>query len=252
MSLETRLAALITAIGVDIKAINDSLGVLPYFSKYRNTIELFDDFVGSHLAVYGVSTGGTAAAVAAITLPDSTSQGTSQLTTGTTATGRSAIRGGVTGAVRLGLGKTYFTARIRIPTLSDATNRYVLRVGFGDNDSADMVDGVYFEYDDSASAFWRTKSSSNSVRTIINSSVTVAINTWYRLDIEVNDAGDEAKFYIDDVLVATHNAANGYNIPTGAGRETSVGTFVIKSIGTTARTILLDWMGMRMELTTPR
>jgi hypothetical protein len=48
--------------------------------------------------------------------------------------------------------------------------------------------------------------------------------------------------------VATHTA----NIPTGAGRELGFGYLLIKSVGTTARTVDFDYLNVENEFTTQR
>lgn len=248
MSLESRLSALISSIGADIKALNTAIGVIGNPTSFiRSQVDMYDDFAGEVQGVYQQAVSGTGAASSVTSNPDASTMGTALLTTGTTATGRCALRA-IGTCFRLDQGVAYFSTRIRLPNLSNATNRYVIRVGFGDTDTADHVDGAYFEYDDAASALWRVKTASNSVRTTTPTAITVAANTWYRLEVEVNATGTEAKFYIDGTLVATHTA----NIPVGSGRDVGAGAFLIKSVGTTARTVMLDWMAIRFKLTTPR
>lgn len=243
MSLESRLADFITAIGADIKALLAGPTEIA-----RREWSLLDDFQGEQQSVWAQAVSGTAAAVGSVGATDATSCGVIQLTTGSTATGRACLRTLQNSAFRLGLGKATYTARFRLPILSDATNRFAVRLGFGDTDGGDMVDGVYFEYDDSASANWRCKTASASTRTTTTTAVAVAVATWYRLEIEVNADGTEVKFYIDGTLVATHTA----NIPVGSGRDTGVGFWTVKSVGTTARVVQADWMGAKIVFTTPR
>lgn len=76
----------------------------------------------------------------------------------------------------------------------------------------------------------------------------VTANQWYKLGIEVNAAGTSVAFYIDGTLVATHTAT----IPTASGRETSVMSLLIKSVGTTSRTVDVDYINAVAELTTAR
>ena len=123
--------------------------------------------------------------------------------------------------------------------------------------AANQSDGVYFLYDEgavstgsTAAAYWQTVTCNNSTRTFNTglTQTTVTAATWVKLRIEVNAAASSVGFYIDDVLVSTHTT----NIPTGAGRDTGYGSLLIKSVGTTARTVDCDYMLAQCQLTTPR
>ena len=119
----------------------------------------------------------------------------------------------------------------------DNAQRYVFRQGFIDSNTlTDTVDGVYFEYDQGQSPNWRCKTASNNSRTIVTTSVVVQNANWIDLHINVDASAQIARFYIDDVLVATINT----NIPTSPGRETSIGYVIAKTVGGTARYVCLD------------
>lgn len=169
--------------------------------------------------------------------------------TGTSATGRAGIRGN-TATLLLGNGEFYWHGIVRIPTLSTSGERYSFRIGTGDADTGEHTDGVYFEYDEAVDAHWQAVSANNSTRTkTVISSVTVTAGQWYNLRILVNAAGTSVRYFIDNVLVATHTT----NIPTATGRETSaVNVTMVKSVGTTSRTWDLDVYEWRLEFTTPR
>jgi hypothetical protein len=53
---------------------------------------------------------------------------------------------------------------ISVPALSDATDRWILTIGFGDVTNAEQIDGAYFYYNDAESLNWQFKTSANSVR----------------------------------------------------------------------------------------
>jgi len=159
-----------------------------------------------------------------------------QLTTGTTATGR-AMLNAFASSIRFGSGTYTAEAMILLPTTSNATNRYTLYIGFGDNAvSGDMVDGAYFQYNDANSNNWQIKTSSNSVRTTTTTTVGIVGNTWTKLKVVVADV-QLAYFYVNDVLVGSINN----NVPQGSGRETGLIFKIEKSAGTTARTINIDY-----------
>lgn len=165
------------------------------------------------------------------------------MTTGTTATGRAAFRSTSLVSVKFGGGKWVFETRLRINALSTAAERYALRAGFLDSTTGDSTDGVYFEYDESVSANWRLKTANNAARTALDSGVAVAAGAWLTLRVEVNAAGNEARYFINGVEVAP---GAGYplttNIPTGVGRACGVGAMMLKSVGLTARTVDADYL----------
>lgn len=177
--------------------------------------------------------------------------------TGTTATGRTAMRLS-SSAIRFSGGTYFFETMVRVPTLSTSAERFQFIVGFADTETAaNQVDGAYFLYDEggvstgsTAAAYWQTVTVSNSSRTFNTSltQTTVTANQWYRLGIEVNATGTSVAFYINGSLVATHTAT----IPTASGRETSVMSLLIKSVGTTSRTVDVDYINAVAELTTAR
>lgn len=247
MSLETRLAALISAIGADIKDLQDAGGggAVSIFDELREKAVFKEDFISINSLGTYVFNGGTAAIQG--NGPDDTSVGTILLSTGTSADGIISLVSGLD-MVQLGRGITRFTTRIRIPVLSDSGQQYRMALGFLDYGNILAFDGVSFYYEESASSQWRCKCASNFSVTTVESGVTVAANTWYRLDIEVNAAGTEAKFWINGTLVATITT----NIPSGAGRTTGIVCGLAKTAGTTARTLIMDYVGAEFNKTTLR
>ena len=227
-------------------------------SRWQGT-QFFTDYfngaptVGDIIAVNS----GTSAATAATSTMTNNHPGVVQATTGTTATGRTFVGSNVN-SIAIGGGQIEYEACVRIPTLSDATNRYALLFGlFDTNSAANQTDGCYILYDEggvstgsTAAAYWQTVTAANTARTFNTAltQITVAINTWYKLRIVVNPAGTEVRFYINDVQVAAHAA----NIPAGTARLVGFGHLLIKSIGTTARTALIDFLSFNQTFTTPR
>ncbi len=126
---------------------------------------------------------------------------------------------------------------VQIPVLSDGTNTFIWRSGFGDTYAfGDQVDMVYFEYSSADSAFWRICTGIASTRTKTNTSVTVAAATWYVLKFVVNAAGTSVEYFINDVSVGTITT----NIP--AGTQTSYFVHGLKTLGGTQRDINIDYV----------
>lgn len=168
---------------------------------------------------------------------------------GTTTTGRSALSSFGNAPLLLGFGAVHVENLVKIPNLSDGTETFTLIVGLNDNPAGDATDGVYFRYTHSVnSGKWQAVTRSNSVETAADTGVTVAINTNYRMTIEINAAGTSAEFSINGVVVATIAAT----IPTGAGRQTNVMTGILKSAGVTNRDLLIDYSECWISLSTAR
>jgi hypothetical protein len=176
-------------------------------------------------------------------------------TTGTTNTGRAAVSS-AQNILRIGDGSWVYETALNVTTLSTSTEGFAVATGFIDVITAmNQVDGVYFLYDErgsstgsAASANWQCVTTSNSTRTFTTTSTAVGANAWVVLRIEVNAAGTSAVFKIDGTTVATHTT----NIPTGGGRETGFGWLIMKSVGTTARTMDVDYLSAICALTTAR
>jgi hypothetical protein len=208
-----------------------------------------DDFVNGVIAGQGwttsVSDGGASLAQAAPPTPAtgrSTVAGVVALNTGTSTSGRA---GGILGAslLRFESGSYTIWTRVMVPILANATDRFVFRIGFTDsNANTDAADGAYFEYDQSISPNWRCKTANANVRTAVTTAVPVVATEWVDLKIVVSSQ-PEAKFYVNDVVVASITS----NIPATAGRETSVGFVNYKTAGGTARVVYLDYVFFKRE-----
>jgi hypothetical protein len=166
--------------------------------------------------------------------------GVVQHTTGTTATGRAGMLS--TNAANILIGNSWYwryETMIRLTALSSGTQRYTYRAGFIDSPSAESTDGVFFRYIDNVNTGqWQLVCRSNGTETATNSTVAPAAATWYRLTIIINPAGTSAEFFVNGTSIGTCAS----NLPTGAGRGTGFGSLIIKSVGTTASTIDLDYL----------
>jgi hypothetical protein len=127
----------------------------------------------------------------------------------------------------------------RITTLSTSSQRFGYQAGFGDNQtSGSIVDGVFAVYQDNVnSGNWVLRARSNSVDTDDNSSSAVAADTWYKIVIIVY-ADNRAELFINGTSVATVTSG----LPTGAGRGTGFLSSLFKSVGTTSRTVDIDYI----------
>lgn len=163
-----------------------------------------------------------------------------------------------TGAVRIshgemftfGDGITIVRFLMQIPTISDVTDGFIVRVGFGNDvaSTADYQNGAYFEYtDDVNSGNWTIKTANSSVRTTSNTS-TAADTNWHLYEIVANAAGTSIAFFIDRNEVA--NSPITTNIPTSNLFSDSYS--LTKTSGTTIRQVNLDYTWISKLLTSNR
>lgn len=148
-----------------------------------------------------------------------------------------------------GGGVVIWEAYVQVPILSDGTQTYKVRFGFGDTTATgEHVDGVYFTYSSTDSTFWRMETSSNSSRSTTPTSVTVVAATWYRLRIEVDANAANAKFLIDDVEVGNIVL----NIPATSARVCNLNMKLDKTNGNTARVCYIDYVDFQQFFTSER
>lgn len=196
-----------------------------------------------------LTTSGTGATVSYTTasLHDANRMGIANQQTGTTTTGRCALGSATIEQVQFGTGIVKFCAIVKVPTLSDGTNTFLVQVGFHDNLSGSPVDGLYFEYTHSVNAGdWTTYVYSNSGTTGgFDTNVAVSTGSWYKLEIEVNAAATQAVFSINGSVVQTFTGT----IPTGNARRVGFMSSIRKTAGTTNRSLYADYIGCTMEVT---
>lgn len=186
----------------------------------------------------GVS--GAGAAVGSSGVSDSTHPGVWYISTGTATTGYAYSILGPSSADTIVFGGYAVEAfmRIKIGNLSDGTETYALRIGFGDSTAADFTDGVYFQHD-STTGDWIGKTSNGSSRTTASGGTAVAAAAdWQDVRISVNAAGNLATFYVwsGGAWVSIGTCAT--NIPTT--NKCAWMWHVVKSAGTTARLVYID------------
>lgn len=194
---------------------------------------------GSSAGDFASVNAGTSAAVTFNTTDSNASHpGTCSSSTGSTATGRSChcyIEGS---SISFGSAAWRSAGTLKIPVLSDGTQTFTVTFGFQDTfTSGNSVDGAYFRYTHSVnSGKFECVTRSNSSETATDSGVTAAGNTWLSYRIEVAADGTSVAFYIDGTLVQTHTT----NIPIASTRAVGYGHNIVKSLGTTARTLVTD------------
>lgn len=213
----------------------------------------WDHFEGAMVSPYSfawqtIGSGGSIAQKAA----ETGAQGILSIDTGAgSTTARGTNRGGE--SMLFGNGKIVIEWRVRIPTLSTSGEKFAVRVGLHDGTSATVPrDGAWFEVDESVnSGQWQIKTANNQTSpptncTTANTAVAPVANTWQKLRIEVNAAGTSIEFFINGTSAGTITT----DIPTGTGRGTAAAMLIVKSVGTTGRSVDADYALIYQKFTT--
>jgi hypothetical protein len=174
-------------------------------------------------------------------------QGIVSLNTGTTSTGVCYIGTANTAQEGLDLatGATIdLTWRVNIPTVSTGTQRFTTRVGLinasaiGTPTTSEPNDGCYFrQVDNVNSGNWQCVTRASGTETVINTSVAGSTSD-ITLRLVVDSAGSSVTFYIN----GSSQGANTTNIPTSAFIGLAIAAGVVKSVGSTARGVWLDYV----------
>lgn len=227
----------VTALGYDPSARSE------YFCDFTGLISSIGSSSANLSECSYVILGGSGASIVGIDINGETDViGVFRLSAATSSTNRAvyATRGWVTGN-----GEIVFETKLRIPTLSDSSQRFYVRAGFVNSSAvASTTDGIYFRYIDNLnSGQWQLVCISGSTATVTNTASAPIANTWYKLRIVINSAASSVGFYIDGVLVGTITT----NIPTNAA--TLQGIWGIeRTVGTTARTLDSDYMYIKKAM----
>lgn len=132
--------------------------------------------------------------------------------------------------------------------LSTVLERYELGVGLATGANFASATGlIEIHYrDDINSGKWEAKTLSAGTPTTLDSGTTVLLSTWYFLELEINAAGTSVEFFLNKTSFGTITT----NIPTGGLAFAFAG--LVKSVGTTNRTVLLDAIYVENDFTTAR
>lgn len=148
--------------------------------------------------------------------------------------------------IMIGGGEIDIYYRLRIPALSNSTDRFSLSVGLLQVISGASTDAINVTYTDNTnSGHWtlNTNASSNSSST--SASVGPAANTLTTLRLNINAAGTLVTLYVDGTSEATINT----NIPTAA---LGVALFHNKTAGSNSCAVDIDYVAIKQAFTTPR
>ena len=231
----THAAADVTSGTFDIARIPRP-GVLVPSTMYMT----WNDFISGSVIPWTALQNGTGAGLAYTQNGPDDHPGVLTLGTGTTATGRAGVGSNNTDAFVFGTRlHVLSTSVLIVSSLSTATERFAMEIGFLDNLGGAPTNGAYFSYSDNANGGkWLCTCNTALGSTSVDSGITVAHSTWYRLDIEVNATATSVVFKIDGSTVATITT----NIPTTTSERVGVVVQQRKSVGTTARSSRCDYL----------
>lgn len=204
-----------------------------------------EHFFGNLPNSWGTQNTGAGAATTVNSIAAQNAFGLINCSTGTAATGRSAIHTGQNMTLIGGNTIHSFGGRFRLPVLSVAAQRFVIRKGLSNAVTAagDPTDGIYLRQSDNInSGFIQLVCRRASVESVFNTTLAFAVNNWINWRIEVNAALTQA-----DIYLGLNNAQ-----PTFRGSVTTATSFplatttlgfwsgIFKTVGTTARTMQDD------------
>lgn len=207
------------------------------------------DTVGSACATVGrvfvgaPQNGGTCTITSTSTHPTYIQMSTAASATGGTRWGSSANSYSFGG----GAGASCVTQLVHWTTLSTVSEEYITRSGFGVFTAfTDPADGVYFKYDRLANGdifVFRTCANSSCTTLPLDgtngtTNSPIAADTWYTVQICVNDTGTSATIAVNGTVRGTITAT----IPLeSSSRRVAIGGNHIKSAGTTGRIADIDY-----------
>lgn len=174
--------------------------------------------------------------------------GVLESTTGTTNAGRAGIH--KSGQIVFAIGFQYqWRFRQALSALSDGTDTYTVYLGFGDNVNAGThTEGAFFRYTHGTNGGrWQAVTVTGGVETAEDTGVTPVAGVYDIFQIVVNAAGTQVDFYINGTK--TNDITT--TIP-GASSGTGLNFKIVKSAGTTARSMYQDWHELLITRTTAR
>jgi hypothetical protein len=173
-------------------------------------------------------------------------RGICQLDTGSTESGR-AHWGSQENSIFPAKCFALYLVRLAVETLSTSAERFQVRAGWHDgHTSADVSNGVYWEYDDSASPVWCLCAARDGVRTKLVSPLEVTSNYVY-LGIFLNGDWSRADFFssTDGRVWSFHDSVS-TNSPSGL-QPLGFSAGINKTAGTTPRNLSIDLQAVRYD-----
>lgn len=213
------------------------------------TTDPYSDFITGTLTGLTSFNSGTGSGVSIDTAQTAANPGVYKMVTGTDTTGLANISGNVSSpnVLFIGGGLTVFETIIKLSALSDGTNTYTVAVGVsGTQASVLPANCIQWRYTHGTnSGNWTLVSVKASSATSVDSGVPATTN-FTRLSWVLNSAGTSIQGYVNGVA---SGSAITTNIPV---LGTTLDWVIVKSAGTTSRTLSLDAYKFWVKLLVPR
>jgi hypothetical protein len=220
------------------------------------SLEIKDDFTGASVTAgaygFSLSNSGTGSNSTIVSTGQDTTLkalGVMQMSTGTTGTGRSTLTTGLN-AFNTGYATMDSRSRLWLPSAGTVGDPFEFTFGFIDNTGAAVnhTDGAYFRFlGNGVNVNWEIVTAAGGVLTTTTTSSPVLVNNAQIFQIIINEAATLVQFYIDGVLVGSHNT----NVPQD-GQFFGWGWKVLKTSGTNARLAFVDWGYLKIDYSAAR
>lgn len=229
-------------------------GQVPWINPVTNTLEWVNCLMADDLVASGIGTGGlgwtTSVANSGTVVIGGNTQGHAgviSLNTNALSNGNACLRT-VGNSMTGGGHKQRLLTCLKMPALSNGTDRYEVWFGFSNSTGGAPTTGVYFDYIDTLnSGNWTAKTSSGGSTTTASGGANVAVvaNAWYWLYIEYD--GVVAKFWVATDLSGSVVGVPGpftfigqstTNLPTA--NQYGLSYVILKSLGTTPVSPIVD------------
>jgi hypothetical protein len=218
----------------------------------RTEFRYYNDYVGIAGDAVSQTVGSGTGAGGSSTAGGAGHPGQVTLTTGTTTTGAALVGANDNGTPFLfGNGDYWrFESVVKVPTLSTGGESFTVKVGMTDNGANAPTDGCWFSYTHSeSSGNWQGNCATGGTTSTCDTGIAVTAGSWARLTFDSNTNGTENDFIVNGSWRCQVTA----NIPDTGGNEFSWNVAIRKTgAGTTARTLIVDYVEVVGQLGTPR
>ena len=217
---------------------------------------LWDDFINTGAnAGFAASVSGAGSGTKAVASASTVGNpGVFGLLSGTATTGSAYIYNTTQDEVFpiTGGGVTEYETIVNVSALSDTTNAYTVLFGWRSaafNGGITPTSTVGFRYShDLNNGNWSFECRAADTSTSVDSGVIPVANTFVRLGFIMNAAGDSVQFYVNGVATGAPITTN---IPAATVKG-QLAWLILKSAGTTSRTLHIDAYRFKKALTTTR
>jgi hypothetical protein len=172
--------------------------------------------------------------------------GIAMVATGTTSSGFTAIFSPELGAdLDISDGDMVFEVILKVPTISDGTDDYTINTGLDTSTNGVANNSVVMRYNHALnSGKWILVYNRAGVTTTIDSGITVASDTWYRLKFTITNAAHDLEFFVDGSSVGTATPA----APIASAIQNGIKVAIVKNAGTTDRRVHIDYIYVEQTL----